>query len=73
MSASQVLTSVPIPESWGHFPKSKARLLQLLDDTKPRGTMLIRYIELIPSQTITEELSLKLRWCTAVQLLQYSC
>eukprot|EP00953_Heterococcus_sp_UTEX-ZZ885_P014207 8076-Heterococcus_DN1.PRE.1 len=37
----QVLTSVPIPESWGHFPKSKARLLQLLDDTKPRGTMLI--------------------------------
>ncbi|CAM9810690.1 unnamed protein product [Chrysoparadoxa australica] len=37
VSSIQVFTSNPLLESWGHFPRSKARLLDMLDEYKPRG------------------------------------
>ncbi|KAG5183484.1 hypothetical protein JKP88DRAFT_316824 [Tribonema minus] len=41
VSTVQVFTSCPIAESWGHFPAARRRLLQLLEATRPRGTMFI--------------------------------
>ena len=54
ISSVQVLTSSPIVESWGHFPRSKRRLLQLLADARPAGALLlsgdVHYAELIGSR-----------------------
>lgn len=36
-----MLTSNPFVESWGHFPRSKARLLDLLETHKPAGLLLL--------------------------------
>ena len=37
----QVLTSNPAVESWGHFPESKQRLLQLMEETRPAGALFL--------------------------------
>ena len=54
VSSVQVLTSSPIVESWGHFPRSKRRLLNMLADTRPAGAMLlsgdVHYAELLGSR-----------------------
>ena len=51
VSSVQVLTSSPIVESWGHFPRSKDRLLRLLERTRPRGAVFlsgdVHYAELL--------------------------
>ncbi len=41
VSSIQVLTTSPIVESWGHFPRSKARLLALLAEHNPSGLVLL--------------------------------
>lgn len=41
LSSVQVLTSSPIFESWGHFPRSRTRLLSLLQRSKPAGALLL--------------------------------
>jgi len=41
VSSVQVLTSAPVFESWAHFPKSKRRLLSLLQKYRPRGLVLL--------------------------------
>ena len=51
LSSVQVLTSSPIVESWGHFPRSRRRLLSLLAQTHPAGALLlsgdVHYAELL--------------------------
>ncbi|CAN0414204.1 unnamed protein product, partial [Laminaria digitata] len=37
----QVLTSNPLVESWGHFPRSRKRLLDLLQRTDPAGLVIL--------------------------------
>lgn len=37
----QVLTSNPLVESWGHFPRSRKRLLDLLHRTNPAGLVVL--------------------------------
>ncbi|KAH8582737.1 phosphodiesterase alkaline phosphatase D [Cryptosporidium sp. chipmunk genotype I] len=37
ISSVQVTTQFPIVESWGHFPKSRERLLSLIKKKKPKG------------------------------------
>ena len=41
VSSVQVLTSSPLVESWGHFPRSRVRLLTLLERTRPAGALLL--------------------------------
>ncbi|KAL8435649.1 hypothetical protein Efla_007282 [Eimeria flavescens] len=41
VSSIQVLTGLPLVESWGHFPKARRRLLRLIDETQPRGLVLL--------------------------------
>ena len=41
VSSVQVLTSVPAVESWGHFPRSRTRLLSLLQSAAPRGALIM--------------------------------
>ena len=41
VSSTQVLTSNPIFEGWGHFPYEKRRLLKLLESTNTKGAVLI--------------------------------
>lgn len=41
ISSIQILTSNPVVESWGHFPRSKQRLLSLFQKYDPRGLVLI--------------------------------
>lgn len=41
VSSVQVLTSSPIVESWGHFPRSRRRLLGMLAETRPAGAILL--------------------------------
>lgn len=36
-----MMTSNPLVESWGHFPKSRARVLDLLDRTQPAGLVIL--------------------------------
>ena len=52
-SSVQVLTSAPVFESWMHFPRSKARLLDLLKRHQPRGLILlsgdVHFAELLAS------------------------
>ena len=38
---AQVLTSNPLVESWGHFPRSRKRLLDLLQRTDPAGLVIL--------------------------------
>lgn len=51
VSSIQVLTSSPLVESWGQFPRARDRLLDLLADARPRGAVLlsgdVHYGELI--------------------------
>jgi len=41
LSSVQVLTSAAAVESWGHFPRERRRLLSLLEETRPRGALLL--------------------------------
>jgi alkaline phosphatase D len=41
ISSIQVLTSNPIFESWGHFPKSKTKFINLLNKYKPNGLTIL--------------------------------
>lgn len=41
VSSVQVLTSIPVLESWGHFPRSRRRLLELLAKTRPSSALLL--------------------------------
>jgi len=41
VSSVQVLTSAAAVESWGHFPRERRRLLSLLEETRPRGALLL--------------------------------
>ncbi|CAN0278155.1 unnamed protein product, partial [Ectocarpus fasciculatus] len=41
VSTLQVLTSNPLVESWGHFPRSRDRLLDLLHRTNPPGLVVL--------------------------------
>eukprot|EP00903_Cladosiphon_okamuranus_P014674 g13601.t1 len=41
VSTLQVLTSNPLVESWGHFPHSRKRLLDLLHRTNPAGLVIL--------------------------------
>lgn len=41
VSSIQVQTSNPLVESWGHFPASRARLINLLNRHRPAGLLLI--------------------------------
>jgi hypothetical protein len=41
VSSVQVLTTSPAVESWGHFPASRRRLLELLRRVRPQGALLI--------------------------------
>ena len=41
VSSVQLLTSNPLVESWGHFPKSKARLLALLAEARPAAALVL--------------------------------
>ena len=41
VSSVQVLTSNPVVESWGHYPRSRVRLLKLLAATRPAGALLL--------------------------------
>ncbi|CAN0428307.1 unnamed protein product, partial [Discosporangium mesarthrocarpum] len=41
VSSLQVLTSNPLPESWGQFPHSRHRLLELLAETDPAGLVIL--------------------------------
>lgn len=41
VSSVQVATSNPSFESWGHFPKAKARLFQLFEDKRPNGLLVL--------------------------------
>ncbi|CAN0446759.1 unnamed protein product, partial [Hapterophycus canaliculatus] len=41
VSTLQVLTSNPLVESWGHFPRSRKRLLDLLHRTDPAGLVVL--------------------------------
>jgi len=41
ISSTQVLTSNPIFEGWGHFPYEKRRLLKLIQDSETKGAVLI--------------------------------
>ena len=36
-----MLTSAAAVESWGHFPRERRRLLALLEETRPRGALLL--------------------------------
>ena len=36
-----MLTSAAAVESWGHFPRERRRLLSLLEETRPRGALLL--------------------------------
>lgn len=36
-----MLTSNPLVESWGHFPRSRKRLLDLLHRTNPAGLVML--------------------------------
>lgn len=36
-----MLTSNPLVESWGHFPRSRTRLLDLLHRTNPAGLVML--------------------------------
>ena len=51
VSSIQVLTTSPLVESWGHFPRARRRLISLLRDTAPAGALIIsgdvHYAELI--------------------------
>lgn len=38
---AQMLTSNPLVESWGHFPRSKDRMLDLLRRTDPAGLVIL--------------------------------
>lgn len=40
-NTKQVLTSNPLVESWGHFPRSRKRLLDLLHRTNPAGLVML--------------------------------
>jgi alkaline phosphatase D len=41
VSSVQVLTRVPSVESWGHFPAERDRLLDLINEAKPRGFVML--------------------------------
>jgi len=41
VSGTQVLTTMTGVESWGHFPQSKRRLLELLSIYRPKGLLLV--------------------------------
>ena len=41
LARRQVLTSNPLVESWGHFPRSRKRLLDLLQRTDPAGLVIL--------------------------------
>ncbi|CAN0235295.1 unnamed protein product [Ascophyllum nodosum] len=41
VSSLQVMTSNPLVESWGHFPHSRRRLLELLHRTNPSGLVIL--------------------------------
>ena len=41
VSSVQVTTSNPLVESWGHFPRARSRLFELLAKHRPRGLLLI--------------------------------
>ncbi|CBZ50893.1 conserved hypothetical protein [Neospora caninum Liverpool] len=41
VSSIQVSTSLPIVESWGHFPRARQRLINLLERTKPAGLVFL--------------------------------
>ena len=41
VTSVQLLTSNPFVESWGHFPKARARLLALLQAERPAGLVLL--------------------------------
>ncbi|PHJ23786.1 phosphodiesterase alkaline phosphatase d family protein [Cystoisospora suis] len=40
-SSIQVTTSLPLVESWGHFPMARKRLFDLFERTKPAGLILL--------------------------------
>ncbi|KEP61165.1 UNVERIFIED_CONTAM: phosphodiesterase/alkaline phosphatase D family protein [Hammondia hammondi] len=41
VSSIQVSTTLPLVESWGHFPRAKQRLVDLLENTKPAGVLFL--------------------------------
>jgi alkaline phosphatase D len=41
VSSIQVLTTNPVMETWGHFPLERAKLLQLISDSRARGVVLL--------------------------------
>ena len=41
VSSIQVLTTSPVVESWGHYPRSRRRLLELLRETRASGALLL--------------------------------
>jgi len=41
ISSIQVFTSNPVVESWGHFPRAKSELFQLLLNTNPRNLIFL--------------------------------
>nr|PIM01974.1 phosphodiesterase/alkaline phosphatase D family protein [Toxoplasma gondii COUG] len=41
VSSIQVSTTLPLVESWGHFPRAKQRLIDLLESTKPAGVLFL--------------------------------
>ncbi|KAL3901308.1 MAG: hypothetical protein SGPRY_012301 [Prymnesium sp.] len=51
VSSVQVLTSSPVVESWGHFPRERDKLLHMLATLRPPGALLIsgdvHYAELL--------------------------
>ncbi|XP_026194605.1 uncharacterized protein LOC34618126 [Cyclospora cayetanensis] len=61
VSSIQILTGLPLLESWGHFPAARDRLLRLLQETKPRGLLLlsgdVHFTELLGTQGGVVELT----------------
>uniref|UniRef100_A0A0G4I320 PhoD-like phosphatase metallophosphatase domain-containing protein n=1 Tax=Chromera velia CCMP2878 TaxID=1169474 RepID=A0A0G4I320_9ALVE len=41
VSSIQVLSDFPLVESWGHYPHALSRLMSLLNETSPRGLILL--------------------------------
>ena len=41
VSSIQIMTSNPMVESWGHFPSSKRRLFNLVEQYNPRGLLFL--------------------------------
>jgi len=80
VSSVQVFTSNPLLESWGHFPRARQRLAELLSLARPAGLLFVsgdvhfgEFISFAPPGTVSDAESPLVVACSADATLDASC